>query len=148
MRRIAKHTISILLAVNAIGLSTAYAVDNISVVLNGEKVTFTDVQPIVYNERTLIPIRAVFEQLGCYVDWDSANQMAVIGNENNIIFVPINEAAMRFYDISKDVEQDIELDVPATIIEGRTMIPLRAVCEAIGADVKWEENTRTIYIDN
>ncbi|MBE7046092.1 MAG: copper amine oxidase N-terminal domain-containing protein [Ruminococcaceae bacterium] len=40
------------------------------------------------------------------------------------------------------------LDVPAQIIDGRTLVPVRAISEAFGADVKWEEETKTVYINN
>jgi len=38
----------------------------------------------------------------------------------------------------------LAMDVPAQMIDGRTMVPLRAIFEALGADVDWNEATRTI----
>ena len=64
--------------------------EDISVTLNGSNIVFEDAKPIIYNDRTLIPIRAVFEKANCYVDWDSKNNMAVIGNEEKVIFISIN----------------------------------------------------------
>lgn len=145
MRRVAKFTISILLAVSA-GLSMAYAADDISVILNGEKVVFMDTQPIIYEERTLIPVRAVFEKAGWQVDWDAGNNMAIIGNDKNVVFITINDKCMQLYDINTDTQEEIELEVPAMIIDERTMIPLRAVCEAMGTSVEWDGNTQTVYI--
>lgn len=146
MRRVAKFTISVLLAVSA-GLSMAYAADNISVILNGEKVVFMDTQPIIYEERTLIPVRAVFEKAGWQVDWDAVNNMAIIGNDKNVVFITINDKCMQLYDINTDTQEEIELEVPAMIIDERTMIPLRAVCEAMGTSVEWDGNTQTVYIN-
>ena len=146
MRRVVKFTISILLAVSA-GLSMAYADDDISVILNGEKVVFNDAQPMIYEERTLIPVRAVFEKGGWNVDWDSENKMAIIGNDKKVVFITINDSSMQLYDIDTDTQEVISLDVSAMIIDGSTMIPLRAVCEAMGSSVEWEGSTRTVYID-
>ena len=78
--------------------------EDISVTLNGSNIVFEDAKPIIYNDRTLIPIRAVFEKANCYVDWDSKNNMAVIGNEEKVIFISINSEKMKLYDIVKDEE--------------------------------------------
>lgn len=126
---------------------TAIAEGNISVVLNGNKVKFNNAQPIIYEDRTLIPVRDVFEEMGCYVDWDRINHMAVIGNEEKIVYIPINSNFIRVYEIPTDTESDVELDVPAMIINDSTMIPLRAVGEALDADVRWKAETQTVYID-
>ena len=144
-----KNIISILISisVSAIMLTQSFAADDISVVLNGNKVEFYDVKPILYKDRTLIPVRAVFEEMGCYVDWDSANNMAIIGNEEKVIFVPINSEKMRVYDIASDKESVVYLDVPAMLINDRTMIPLRAVGEALDARVDWNESTETVLIN-
>lgn len=127
--------------------ANVFADDDISVVLNGENVEFDNAKPVIYEDRTLIPIRAVFEQIDCYVDWDSANHMAVIGNEEKIIFIPINSNVMEVYDIDKDEDTEISLDVSAMIIDESTMIPLRAVGEALGAKVDWNQKTQTVSIN-
>ena len=54
--------------------------------------------------------------------------MAVIGNEEKVIFISINSEKMKVYDIVKDEENEIDLDVPAMIVDESTMIPLRG-CE-------------------
>ena len=61
--------------------------------------------------------------------------MAVIGNEK-VIFISINSEKMKVYDIVKDEENEIDLDVPAMIVDESTMIPLRAVSEALGEQKK------------
>ena len=137
----------IALVMSVISVAHVIAADDISVVLNGEKVTFNDAKPIIYEDRTLIPVRAVFEEIGCYVDWDSANHMAVIGNEEKVIFIPIDSSVMRVYDILQDKNSEISLDVPAMIINDRTMIPLRAVGETLGATVDWIQSTQTVTIN-
>lgn len=121
--------------------------EDISVTLNGNNIVFEDAKPIIYNDRTLIPIRAVFEKANCYVDWDSKNNMAVIGNEEKVIFISINGEKMKVYDIVKDEENEIDLDVPAMIVDESTMIPLRAVGEALGAKVEWNQQSNTVSLN-
>ena len=121
--------------------------EDISVTLNGNNIVFEDAKPIIYNDRTLIPNRAVFEKENCYVDWDSKNNMAVIGNEEKVIFISINGEKMKVYDIVKDEENEIDLDVPAMIVDESTMIPLRAVSEALGAKVEWNQQSNTVSLN-
>ena len=90
---------------------------------------------------------AVFEKANCYVDWDSKNNMAVIGNEEKVIFISINSEKMKVYDIVKDEENEIDLDVPAMIVDESTMIPLRAVSEALGAKVEWNQQSNTVSLN-
>ena len=143
-----KRTAAGMTAALMLGMScAALAADNISVVLNGAKVSFPNAKPVIYEDRTLIPVRAVFEELGCYVDWDSANRMAVIGNDEKTILIPIDSKSMQLYDIATDTSSDIKLDVPAMIINDSTMIPLRAVGEALGAKVDWRQETKTVLIN-
>lgn len=40
--------------------------------------------------------------------------------------------------------EEISFDVPPQIINGRTMVPLRAIFEALDASVEWEQSTQTI----
>lgn len=134
---------SLILIVSA----NAFADSEISVLLNGEKVEFDNAKPIIYEERTLIPIRSVFEKLDWEVSWDSNQKMAIISNATTIISITIEDNDMQVYDIAADMQETVALDVPAMIINDSTMIPLRAVCEALGTEVNWNGNTKTVYID-
>ena len=70
-----KHKIllSLATAMCVAGLSTAQAVDTPTVWLDGEQLTF-DVAPIIQNDRTMVPYRAIFEELGYTVSWNAQNQ--------------------------------------------------------------------------
>jgi hypothetical protein len=43
---------------------------------------------------------------------------------------------------------EINLDVPAKTIGGRTLVPIRVVAESFGATVEWDPTTRTVIISN
>ena len=143
MNRVKKFITGIIFLV-MLTVSLNVFAEDISVTLNGSNIVFEDAKPIIYNDRTLIPIRAVFEKANCYVDWDSKNNMAVIGNEEKVIFISINSEKMKVYDIVKD---EIDLDVPAMIVDESTMIPLRAVSEALGAKVEWNQQSNTVSLN-
>ncbi|MDP4117946.1 MAG: stalk domain-containing protein [Bacillota bacterium] len=111
--------------------------NEISVYLNGNLVTF-DQPPVVVNDRTLIPLRAVSEKMGFDVKWDNGI-VTVSGAGRHAVLTIGNDKA--FLD-----GVEISLDVPAQIVNDRTLVPLRFIGESMGADVKWEEHTHSVYI--
>lgn len=119
----------------------AYANDNITVELNGEEIYF-DQPPIIQNGRTLVPMRAIFEAMGCDVVWhDNLKQIVVWKNDEMIMNLEIGRQTMSLFDLGKR-----ELDVPPQIINGRTLVPLRAISESMGATVNWNDSTKTVNI--
>ena len=112
---------------------------DIKVNINNSTLRLDD-PPVIQDGRTLVPMRAFFEAMGADVSWDSASRTA-IGIKGGIeVRIPIDS-------IHPTVNQQrVTIDVPARIIEGRTYIPLRFVGEALGDEVGWDEDTRTITI--
>jgi parallel beta-helix repeat protein len=90
------------------------------------------VRAIVKDGSTLVPVRFVSEQLGAEVKWDDKESRATIVNGKDTIQVAIHEKSMRVNESIK------ELEVPAQLIDGRTMVPLRAIAEALGRKVFWD----------
>jgi hypothetical protein len=99
-----------------------------------------DAAPANYNGRTLVPLRGVMEQFGASVDWQpESKQIKVqLGDKEVILTLGSTEALVN--------EKAAELDVPAKVINGRTLIPLRFVSEQIGMNVVWEGKTQSITI--
>lgn len=116
-------------------------VERIDVYYNDEMVDF-DVEPVIENDRTLVPIRAIFEAMGCAVYYTEDNGKEVVSARrgNDSLHLTIGENKMYFNGEEK------ALDVPAKIIDGRTLVPLRAISEAFECEVYWEEETKTIDI--
>ncbi len=113
----------------------------ISVNLNGENVVFSNQQPIIFEGRTLIPLRGVFEKLGYEIKWDATTKSAEFVNENKKVKITVNS------DICVvDDDMAYHLDVPAMIINGSMMLPLRAVGEAAGLEVEWDSDTKTVSL--
>ena len=115
------------------------AADDIKVLLNEKPIEF-DVAPVIANDRTLVPVRAIFEALGAMVEWDEDTRTVISAKGDNICILQIDNDMMFVNGESK------QLDVAATIINDRTLIPLRAVSEAYNCTVDWDGDTRTVTI--
>ena len=113
--------------------------DVISVFVNDEKVDF-DVNPMLINNRTMVPVRAIFEALGATVTWDNNTQTAkgVLGDV--IVEITIGSANLLKNGVA------IELDSPAVIVSGRTLVPVRAIAESYDCDVTWYGETQVVEI--
>lgn len=109
------------------------------VMLDNNAMTF-DVPPVVESGRTLVPLRAIFEQLGASVEWDGKTQTVTATKGNTVVKLTVGSAN------AYKGNSLVKLDVPAKVISGRTMVPLRFVSEAMGAYVYWDGVTQTVYI--
>lgn len=112
---------------------------SIDVKVNGQSITF-DQAPIIDNGRTLVPVRAIFEALGASVEWYSETGTVVSKKGKTTVKMTIGSSTMQ-----KD-GKDITLDVPAQLINDRTLAPVRAIAEAFGCNVDWNGNTQTVTI--
>lgn len=125
----------------ALGLAiTPSIAQNINVVVDGDPVTFNGVGPQQVRGRVLVPLRGVLEKMGAYVGWDAASQTVTANRTGVDIELRIGRAFGRVNG------REIPLDVPAQVFRGSTLVPLRFVSEALGADVRWEANTQSVLI--
>lgn len=125
------------------GVLTAYAAENeVEVVLDGQRVDCEKYgQPaVIVEDRTMVPLRAIFEALGASVEWDEKTYTvtSVLGETSISLTVGSNE-------LLKNGET-ILLDVPARIMNERTVVPVRAVSEAFGIKVRWNETAGTVFL--
>lgn len=95
---------------------------------------------ILENGRTLIPLRAVGEAMGADVSWDDERKTAIACKDGVTAEFPVGENAV-YVNGEKSV-----LDTAAIIEHDRTMIPLRALAEAFGANVNWDDETKSVLI--
>lgn len=131
----------IAITLSAVMLSSSIvSANDIGVQLNGEAVEFKTQAPVISNGRTLIPLRSIFEKLGYTINWNADTKTAVLTNDTTTIEVTVNS-----YDIVANGEV-IKSDVPAQIINNTMMLPLRAVTELSGAEVNWDNASKTVFI--
>lgn len=112
---------------------------DINIIINGQPQTY-DQMPVIVNDRTLVPLRGIFESLGAVVSWDDATKTIIGVKATKSIVLQIDN---QFASINN---QATTLDVAPTIINSRTMVPVRFVSEALGCKVDWNGDTRTVVI--
>ena len=111
----------------------------VKVQVNGQELTF-DTPPRMISDRTFVPIRALFEEMGAEVNWDEeTNTAAVTQNDQTITFQMDNTVA------TVNGEEK-EMDVPARMINDRIMIPLRFLSENLGYQVDWDDENYLVSI--
>ncbi|MBQ7573580.1 MAG: copper amine oxidase N-terminal domain-containing protein [Clostridia bacterium] len=123
------------------------AEDPIKVLVNGAQLSFEQ-EPVIVNDRVLVPMRAIFEALGATVTWVPANRHhgdgATADKGNKSIVLEIDSTYMSISENGKATE--ITLDTPSILYNGYTLVPVRAVSEAFDANVTWDGETRTVSI--
>ena len=121
------------------GLSTAAWAGTVTVTKDGTNfsvdidgnVLQSDVPPTVEQGTTLVPMRVIFETLGAKVDYDNAAKRITAVKDETTITLTLNQKAAY---INGQVKP---LPVPAKAVNGRTLVPLRFISEALGEDVKY-----------
>ena len=120
---------------------TVYASDEIIVIIDGERVDFLDGQdPVIINNRTLVPVRGIFEQLGFDIEWNGNTRQVKLKKGLNVVIVTIDSKTL----ITNG--ENHTLDVPAQLINGRTMLPIRAVLDKLGYEMEWDGATSSVHI--
>lgn len=129
----------------ALVLSGASAVsaqdEKITVNLNGETLSF-DVNPIIENDRTLVPFRTIFEKLDCAVSYSEYDGEQVVTAERGSKYISLTIGEKTMFAGG----EEITLDVAPKVVNDRTLIPLRAVSESLDCRVDWLEDTNTVAI--
>lgn len=115
----------------------------VSIMINDEPLK-TDVAPVIVEDRTLVPMRAIFEAFGAQLEWDEASATATAsvksGGKQTVIKITENNKTVYVND------EAVELDVPAMIIDGRFVVPVRFVSETLGAVVEWDDWAQCVVI--
>ena len=119
---------------------TTHANPNINVTINGIQVTFTDQHPVIRDGRTLVPVAEVFRALDFDVQWDGATQQATLTRGTDIVVVTVGS---RTFTVNGATHT---LDVPAQIINGRTMLPIAPLLQSLGYPVNWDAATQTVEV--
>ena len=143
-----KKLLSVLLAGGMVLTSiTSFAdVGGISVTVDGKKLAL-DQEPVVVSDRVLVPFRAIFEALGCevfyYTDYPDGGGTYVGGrNGAEYVGLTIGEKEMNVNGERKAI------DVAPIIKNNRTLVPVRAISEGIGAAVNWDADSKKVSIES
>ena len=130
----------VILVVTTLGIPTvAHADYGITVVLDGEILAF-DVQPTIINDRTMVPIRTIFEALGATVEWDDSQKMATAEKDGTKVVLYLGS---EYFFVDGETRP---LYGASVNIDGRILVPLRGVSEAFYCDVGWDGLERVVSI--
>ena len=117
----------------------SFADDTIRIEIDGKPLVM-EVSPEIESGRSLVPFKAIFEGLGLKIDWDSNLRIATAYNASMNVSVKLG---VIYGNINGEV---IQMDVPAKIVDGRTLVPVKFISEAFGNKVTWNADTRLISI--
>lgn len=134
-----KKIVSVLIAAVVLLSATFVYAQDVSVYLNGARLEF-DVEPRIINDRTMVPMRKIFEALGAIVTWDGATQ-TVTGKKGDVVVNVSIDSKVLFKNGSPT-----SLDVAPVLIDGRTLVPLRAVAESFDCKVDWDGTKQRVDI--
>lgn len=107
--------------------------------IDGLKQTY-DVPPVAENGRTFILLRGIFERLGASVQWNQQRKWATASHSHTKIQLEIGS---KILSVNGKV---VPIDVVAKVTSGRTLAPLRFVCEVLGATVQYDATNRSVKI--
>ncbi|WP_039960947.1 copper amine oxidase N-terminal domain-containing protein [Brevibacillus sp. BC25] len=112
----------------------------VKVEYNKKQIAFPDQAPIISQGRTLVPIRPIAESLGFEVKWNEQTRTVTINKGKDNIRLVVTQK------IANKNGQTINLDVPAQIVNKRTVVPVRFIAEALSYKVDWDPKTQTVLI--
>ncbi|MEI3162510.1 MAG: copper amine oxidase N-terminal domain-containing protein [Lachnospirales bacterium] len=140
MKRKITFTLATLMAMSALttgALADEYTKANLTI---EGKAVVTDQSPVIVSGRTMVPVRVVAESLGTTVDWNAETKTVSFENEGLKASMVIGDKKLL---VSGST---VEIDVPATIINNRTMVPVRFLSETFGYNVEWDAETKTVNV--
>lgn len=116
---------------------------DIKIYVNGHLIE-SDQPPLIWEDRTFVPIRVIAESLGAKVDYNQEDMTVTIKRDKTNILLTIGDDIAR---ISSDVEtRPAILNAPAFLRNDRTYLPLRSISELFGMKVDWDGGKRVVYI--
>jgi alpha-tubulin suppressor-like RCC1 family protein len=116
-----------------------FVVSKAEVIIDG-KIMDSYEKTLIKDGRTLAPVRALSEGLKAEVNWDGKTKTVNISKGNKVINIKIGSREVNVNN------QKIRIDVPAMIVDSRTMLPLRAICEMLDASVNWNDADNKIEV--
>lgn len=124
------------------GKHHAYAAKEVKIVIDGKEMVPKDMPTVIIDGRTMLPMRQIAQELGCEVNWnEAAKQIYVMRGSDIIVFTVDSKTG---YENGKE----FTMDVPATIVNDRTMLPVRALADALHLNIKWDDPNRIVSIQS
>lgn len=119
--------------------------EGIKVTIDNSYVDF-DVPPIIENGRTLVPMRKIFEELGCDVEWLAETRTVIATKNSKIIALQIEKNIIVLNDIETGKNEVKTIDTAPVIYNNRTLVPVRVISESLGCEVEWNGEEQKVMI--
>lgn len=124
------------------GKHHAYTAKEVKIEIDGKAMVPKDMPAVIIDGRTMLPMRQIAQELGCEVNWnEAAKQIYVMRGSDIIVFTVDSKTG---YENGKE----FTMDVPATIVNDRTMLPVRALADALHLNIKWNDPNRIVSIQS
>ncbi len=144
MKKKLAFIIAAIMAASAVSINAvAEEYPEVTVVINGTELE-SDQPAVIIDGRTMIPMRAVGEALDVSVDWEGETKTVVFAKDGITATLKVGETVLNITD--GGVTVPVEIDTPAVIVNGRTLVPVRFVSENFNAQVDWDDATKTVTI--
>ena len=114
----------------------------IGVTVNGTPIAFAGSPPITRGGRILVPLRDVFEALGASVAYDAASRSIQAVKGSRTVSLRVGSTAAQVNG------QMIRLSAKPRVRRGTTLVPVRFVAEALGAQVTWDAQNSVVIVQN
>lgn len=120
----------------------------VNVMLNGLCINFDDVWPENHNGRVMAPVRAVLEALGATVEYDLESRTVTAELDGNLLIHQVGTSTVEVYADGDTAAEPriITMDCTSLLSGGRTLVPVRFFSEALGFDVYWDGEYRTVVL--
>lgn len=119
--------------------------NQVKVVLEDQLISF-DAQPEIVKGRTMVPVRALSEKLGYEIGFDDNERTIELSKGDVKMKLQVGSRVMTTQYTAANVEEQREIEAAPFIKKGRTYVPVRFFSEAFGADVSWDQHTRTVIL--
>lgn len=93
-----------------------------------------------------MPIRAIAEYYNWNVTWDEEQNKVVVENDTKKLEIRIGSNGLTVIPKDGSLKRNVMVDVPAMILNGRTMLPVRAVAETLGLQVEWLASENAVLL--
>ncbi len=132
---------------SALGTVSAVAQPTtVNIYIDGKQLV-SEVNPVIRQDRTMVPLRAISEGLGLAVNWDAANYFVMISPNEAHLMAPAGvvgspQSTIRIFFNGDELKSDAD----PFILNDRTMVPLRLISEEMGMEVEWQAESYEVFI--
>lgn len=118
----------------------------INLMIKGQDI-FSDTPGIIVNERALVPIAAIFKELGIEYSWVQATEEIKFNVNGKSVVMQIDNKNAKINGVTTLLPDGVAPRIFSYEGIGRTYVPVRFVTEILGMSVSWINETRTVAIN-